>query len=71
MPNKYQASGLVTDKISKNLADKLKDHILQGGVVTSSGNLDLVFYVSANGSNESGDGSQEHPFRTIEHIKSI
>lgn len=31
MPNKYQASGLVTDKISKNLADKLKDHILQGG----------------------------------------
>ena len=30
-----------------------------------------MFYVSANGSNESGDGSQEHPFRTIEHIKSI
>lgn len=41
-----------------------------GGVVTSVGNNVLNIYVSATGSNETGDGSQERPFRTIEHIKS-
>ena len=42
-----------------------------GGVVRSEGNLAVNIYVSANGSNENGDGSQERPYRTIEHIKSF
>lgn len=57
-------SNLVTSKIDKALADKIvKDRI------KSAGNTVINIYVSANGSDETGDGSQEKPYKTIQHIQ--
>lgn len=56
-------SNLVTSKIDKALADKIvKDRI------KSAGNTVINIYVSANGSDETGDGSQGKPYKTINHI---
>lgn len=62
-------SNLIASKITKDLADKLKDYILQGGgVVTSSGSKNIDIYVSANGSDSTGDGTQAKPYKTINYI---
>lgn len=58
-------SNLVTSKkIDKALADSIvKDRI------KTTGSTAINIYVSANGSDETGTGSQEKPYKTIQHIQ--